>query len=54
MKTKKKIDANTRPNIRDYPSGYVECEGGFWTYSARAKRLGWAAWMFHKKVGENK
>ena len=47
---KKKIDANTRPSLKDYPSGYAECEGGFWTYSRRAVRSGCAGWVFHKRV----
>ena len=51
---KKKVDANTRPNLKDYPQGYVECEGGFWTYSRRAVRAGRAGWMFHKVVKEKK
>lgn len=47
---KKKVDAYTRPNLKDYPSGYVECEGGYWTYSRRAVRSGRAGWMFHKRI----
>lgn len=46
----KKVDSNNRPNIKDYPSGYVQCENGYWTYSNRAARAGYGGWMFHKRV----
>lgn len=49
----KKIDSKTRPNLKDYPNGYAECENGFWTYSNRAARAGRAGWMFHKKVSKD-
>ena len=51
---KRKIDCNTRPTLKEYPQGYVECENGFWTYSRRARRAGGAGWMFHKLVKEKK
>ena len=51
---KRKIDSNNKPSLKDYPKGYVECEGGFWTYSNRAARSGRAGWMFHKLVKEKK
>ena len=51
---KRKIDSNNKPNLKDYPQGYVECEGGFWTYSRRAVRAGRDGWMFHKVVKEKK
>lgn len=51
---KKQVDSKNRPSLKDYPQGYVECEGGFWTYSNRAARSGRAGWMFHKVTKENK
>jgi len=49
----KKKDSN-RPNLKDYPTGYVVCESGFWTYSRRAVRNGRSGWMFHKTTKDNK
>lgn len=51
---KRIVDSKTRPNLKDFPSGHAECEGGYWTYSSRAARSGRAGWMFHKRNMEQK
>lgn len=43
-----KVDSKNPPSIKDCPSGYYECEDGYWTYSNRAIRCGYEGWMFHK------
>lgn len=50
----KRVSKDIRPNLKDFPKGYVECEDGYWTYSRRAVRSGSAGWMFHKKVVKEK
>ena len=46
---KKVVDSKNPPSLKDYPTGYVVCDGGYWTYSRRAVRCGYTGWMFHKR-----
>jgi len=52
MTNNKKIDEKNPPSLKDHPTGYVECNGGFWTYSNRDARNGRKGWMFHKRIAK--
>lgn len=51
---KKVVDSKNPPSLKDYPTGYVVCEGGYWTYSSHAVRFGFSGWMFHKNAKTEK
>ena len=40
------ITHNTPPTFAQAPTGFYDCGYGFWTYSRRAVRNGFAGWAF--------